>query len=285
MLFDLLLPFGWRLRTAWTHILGGRRAASSHTRDAIATAHKVAEELGLKHESVGVGNNEHFVQRVTQDSNLTRILIACKDMRPPVAQEGNRRIGRQILINTNASDTHIFLLCRSKSFENGLCVFQAALENEEEGPKRSSILATLDFTTEMRPLTLHVAGGKKLHIDGRLLIARSAYFRDMLSSADWNWNDLWYQYGKFWSCEPRCRWWLSLHHLRFKLNNCIHNPSVHINTDQMALRGLPWPHCKWPPCCLQSGRLTLRYISISVRQQPNDCWRWIRLHPLILATL
>ena len=93
------------------------------------TAHQITEEMGLKHESVGVGSNEHFVQRVTSGPNLTRISITCKDMRPLIAKEGNRRIVRQNLITANASNTHVFLVYQFKSFENGLCVFREALQN------------------------------------------------------------------------------------------------------------------------------------------------------------
>ena len=93
------------------------------------TAHQITEEMGLKHESVGVGSNEHFVQRVTSGPNLTRISITCKDMRPLIAKEGNRRIGKQNVSTTNASNTHVFLVSQFKSFENGLCVFREALQN------------------------------------------------------------------------------------------------------------------------------------------------------------
>ena len=65
-------------------------------------AHKIAEEMELKHESIGVGSNEHFEQRVTPGPN--------------------RRIVRQNLITANASNTHVFLVSQFKSFENGLCV-------------------------------------------------------------------------------------------------------------------------------------------------------------------
>jgi len=61
-------------------------------------------------------------------------------------------------------------------------LYRASLHQQHPSPGLQEATTSLDFESAVRPVIFHLAGGIALEIDGRLLIARSEYFRKMLTS-------------------------------------------------------------------------------------------------------
>lgn len=80
------------------------------------------------------------------------------------------------------SDDEIFAVQFNSQSTQPPQLFRASLKPTDDTVKFSLALTETALAAPVRPIIFRLAGGSALQVDGRLLMARSAYFHDMLTS-------------------------------------------------------------------------------------------------------
>merc|ERR1719247_85834 len=74
------------------------------------------------------------------------------------------------------TDSHMFVL---QYMEPNAChLLRAPLEHTGDPVELSFSTASIDLSEPVRPIVFKLAGGSTMEVDGRILRARSAYFRE-----------------------------------------------------------------------------------------------------------
>lgn len=129
-----------------------------------------------------VVNRRHLFVR-SEGPRMSQWRQVCVDLQTMSAQTV-RFIGidHDDFIAYCVTDQDIFVLQSVSSSAKQFQLFRAPLTPAADPVKPSFPLKDVDLEAPVRPIVFRLAGGVALQVDGRLLMARSEYFRDMLTS-------------------------------------------------------------------------------------------------------